>query len=107
MSIGCDFPKVKNNTNPEQECAGRAERVTAEEGAQPFLDRTQILKSIHEAYGSGRPVESVLRERMAIIRDGVYSGHAPILLQGSEYGRTVYRKRRCGKVASFFRCLLR
>ncbi|MFT4547028.1 MAG: hypothetical protein ACI9UA_001055 [Pseudoalteromonas tetraodonis] len=100
---------MKNNTNPEQECAGRADVVTAieENRAEPFLDRTQILRSIHEAYGAGHPVESVMRERMAVVRAGVDPANIRVILPSMEYGSSVYKRRRCGKVASFFRCLLR
>ena len=67
------------------------------------MDRAEILKAIQEAYGSGRPVESVMRECMSEVRIGPFGDQAA----GVEYGRSVYRKRGCGKVASFFRCLLR
>ena len=70
-------------------------------------DRAQILRSIYEAYESGRSVEGVMGERMAIVSAGVGSGGTSVLLSSSEYGSSVYKKRRCGKVASFFRCLLR
>ena len=71
------------------------------------MDHTQILQSIQEAYGAGRSVESVMRARMAVVRAGAESDGDVILSPSMEYGRTIYKKRRCGKVASFFRCLLR
>lgn len=71
------------------------------------MDRAEILKAIQEAYGSGRPVESVMRECMSEVRIGAFGDQAASLVPGVEYGRSVYRKRGCGKVASFFRCLLR
>ena len=98
----CEFGNVKNNQKVNQECAGRAV-----DNNDTYLDRTQILRSIQEAYGAGRPVESVMRERMAIMRAGVNPEYASLLMPDMEFGRTCYRKRKCGKVASFFRCLLR
>ncbi len=71
------------------------------------MDCTQILRSIHEAYGSGRPVESVMRARMAVVRAGIDPESEVMLSPSVEHGRTIYMKHRRGKVASFFRCLLR
>ena len=71
------------------------------------MDRTQILRAIKEAYGSGRSIESVMRECMSTSRARMAGEQYPMMLSDLEYGRAVYRKRRCGKVASFFRCLLR
>ena len=88
------------------EDAGRV-GVIEDSDPDPFLDRTQILRSIHEAYGAGRPVESVMHERMAVIRSGGVPEDVQSPLPSVEYGRSVHKKRRCGKVASFFRCLLR
>ena len=91
----------------DSDCAGRAAAETGEE-ASPYIDRSQILGLIHEAYVSGRPVESVMRARMAEIRAGNRQQSGGLVLSsGIEHGRTIYMKRRCGKVASFFRCLLR
>ena len=97
---------MNNKTKSEPEGAGCATGAY-DEGSELFLDKTQILRSIHEAYGAGRPVESVMRERMAIIRAGVSPEDVRTPLPSVEYGRSIYKKRRCGKVASFFRCLLR
>jgi hypothetical protein len=101
-----DLSGVKNYTNPEQEGAGRAVE-TVEEQTVPGMDRTQILRSIREAYGSGKPVESVMRERMAAVRAGVCPDEPGAKPPSIEYGRSAYKKRGCGKVASFLRCLLR
>ena len=78
-----------------------------EQQSEPFMDRTQILRAIQEAYGSGRSIESVMRECRTIVRNGAGRDQAPSFAPDMEYGRSVYRKRGCGKVASFFRCLLR
>jgi hypothetical protein len=95
---------VKNNKKVEQECAGRAANA---ESTDLFHDRTQILGSIRESYGAGRPVESVMRDCMARMRAGSNPDNGRLLLPDMELGQTIYRKRKCGKVASFFRCLLR
>ena len=95
---------MKNDENVNHYCAGGAEK---EEQTEAFLDRTQILRTIQEAYGAGRPVESVMRERMAVVRAGVNPEHARSVSLDMEFGATHYRRRKCGKVASFFRCLLR
>ena len=77
----CDVRIVKNNENLNDDCAGCAE---AEPVPVPVMDRTQVLDSINAAYRSrGAPVASL------------------------EDGQTIYWKRKSGKVASFFRCLLR
>ena len=52
-------------------------------------------------------MESVMRERMAVVRAGGHCDNVGAMLPSIEYGRSVYKKRGCGKVASFFRCLLR
>ena len=96
---------MKNNTKTEQDCAGRA--ATGVGRSEPFLDRTQILRSIQDAYRAGRPVEAVMRARMTVVRARVDPEREQVELSSMEYGRSVYKKRRCGKVASFFRCLLR
>jgi hypothetical protein len=98
---------MKNNTNPKQECAGRAEAVLIEQQGEAFMDRTQILRAIHEAYGSGRPVERVMRECLSVARADGEDRRSQLIVPDLEYGRSIYRKRRCGKVASFFRCFLR
>jgi hypothetical protein len=109
-----ELPKVKYDKNPNQECAGRVEESAGcaefeqlEQRSEPFMDRAEILRAIKEAYGSGRSIESAMRQCMAISRARVVDRQPPMLLPEFEYGRAVYRKRRCGKIASFFRCLLR
>ena len=106
IQFWCDFYTMNNQTISVSEDAGRIGGVDDARSEQ-FLDRAQILRSIHEAGRSGRSVESVMRDRMAVVRGGANSGEASAPSPSMEYGRSVYKKRRCGKVASFFRCFLR
>ena len=58
------------------------------------MSRTQVLESINEAYRLG-------------YTSGSGSGSGRDAMEGIEDGGTIYWKRKSGKVASFFRCLLR
>ena len=86
----CESWTVKNNENQIDEGAGRAES-----GQLPaaVMTRTQMRHSTSQAY----------RHRYLV------SGRRDVdaLRVGLEDGQTIYWKRRSGKVASFFRCLLR
>ena len=56
----------------------------------PIMNRAQVLESVNEAY-----------------RLGCMSGSGRDAMEDIEDGGTIYWKRNSGKVASFFRCLLR
>ena len=58
------------------------------------MNRTQVLDSINAAYRTG------------FVAPGVRARDSRELIASLEDGETIYWKRRSGKVASFFRCLL-
>jgi hypothetical protein len=102
----CEFGRVKNNNNLNDDRAGCA---ATNETPELFADRMQMqtLDSLRGTCGAGRPGQNLLRERLLQDRAGVGPETLKLLLQGLDDGRTIYWRRKSGKVASFFRCLLR